>query len=200
MADAKEVKQEEKQDKAPKKGKKAKGGKKGKLPVMIALVAVLGGGGFFGMKMARGGHEEAPELKLGDTTHYVDLGEYMVNTSDGKSFLKAKVVVHLAEGTSLFAEAGGGHGEAPGIEQMAPYVDAVRGVLSGQSLQNLTAKNGQAPIKKQIAEKVNGLYAQRNPESVKKLPKAAKGAKYPGWDSTVGPVLVVYLTDLVWES
>jgi flagellar basal body-associated protein FliL len=189
MADAKETKQETE----PKKGKKAKGGKKSKLPVMLALVAVLGGGGFFGMKMAKGGKEEAPPLKLGDETHVVDLGEYMVNTSDGQTFLKAKVVVHVAEGTSLF---GAAHGEKPGVEAMAPFVDAVREVLSSQNVAGLTTANGEEKLKVQIAEKVNALYVKRNPKV--KLPKGSEPNAQ--WQSQSGPVLVVYLTELIWET
>jgi hypothetical protein len=40
------------------------GKKKGKLPVIIALVALIGGGGFFGMKMKSGGPKKV-EIKAG---------------------------------------------------------------------------------------------------------------------------------------
>jgi flagellar basal body-associated protein FliL len=190
MADEKDKKQEAE----PKKAKKAKGGKKSKLPVLVALIAVLGGGGFFGMKMAGGNKHEEPKLALGDETHVLDLGEYMVNTADGQTFLKAKVVVHLAEGTSLFGE--GGHGDKPGVEAMAPYVDCVREVLSSQSVANLTTSAGEEELKVQLAEKVNLLFKKRNPKA--KVPKAHEPNE--NWQSQSGPVLVVYLTELIWEN
>jgi flagellar basal body-associated protein FliL len=194
MAEEKDVKK----DAEPKKGKKAKGGKKGKLPVLIVLVAVLGGGGFFGMKMAGGKkHVETPVLAEGDETHVVSLGEYMVNTNDGEAFLKATVFVHLADKTSLFGA--GGHGEAAGVEVMAPYVDAVREVLASQKRGDLQSVGGESKIKVKIAEVVNNLYRQRNPEEAKKLPKLKKGEVHEDWQSTDGPVLMVYLTDYVWE-
>ncbi len=195
MAEAKEVKQENE----PKKGKKVKNGKKGKLPVLIVLVLVLAAGGFFGLKISKGAKHEVPEMKLGDDAHVVSLGEYMVNTSDGRSFLKATVVVHLASGSSLFGEAGG-HGSGPGVEAMAPFVDAVREVLSSQSVSRLTSAAGEAEVKAEIAAKVNELYRKRNPDAVKKLPRPAEPGSHPTWQSESGPVLVVYLTELIWDQ
>jgi flagellar basal body-associated protein FliL len=195
MAEEKVVKQENE----PKKGKKASGGKRKKLPVLVALVLVLAAGGFFGMKMSKGTKHEAPQLKLGDDSHVVSLGDFMVNTSDGKSFLKAKVLVHLADGTSLFGEAGG-HGGGPGVEALAPYVDTVREVLSSQSIASLTSAAGEEKVKSEIAKEVNELYLKRNPEEAKELPKAAQDGSHPTWQSNSGPVLVVYLTELIWEQ
>ena len=195
MAEEKEVRKEPE----AKKAKKAKGGKKGKLPVIIVLVAVLGGGGFFGMKMASGGKSErAAVLKLGDNTHVLSLGEYMVNTTDGKTFLKASVMVHLAEGTHLFGEAGG-HGEGAGVEAMAPYVDAIRQILAGQTYADLQRSDNIGRLKEQIATAVNELYRKRNPKhEPAKAP--VKDADSESWQSQEGPVLVVYLTEFVWES
>jgi len=195
MAEEKEVKK----DSEPKKAKKAKGGKKSKLPVIIVLVAVLGGGGFFGLKMASGGKaEKAAELKLGDNTHVLSLGEYMVNTTDGKTFLKASVMVHLAEGTHLFGGAGG-HGEGAGVQDMAPYVDAIRQILANQTYSDLQRSDNVGRLKSEIADAVNELYCKRNP--------GHKPAKAPttdpdneSWQSHEGPVLVVYLTEFVWET
>jgi flagellar basal body-associated protein FliL len=195
MAEEKEVKK----DLEPKKAKKAKGGKKSKLPVIIVLVAVLGGGGFFGLKMASGGKTvKAAELKLGDNTHVLSLGEYMVNTTDGKTFLKASTMVHLAEGTYLFGEAGG-HGESAGVEAMAPYVDAIREILASQTLGDLQRSDNVGRLKKQIADAVNALYCKRNPGH-KPAKAPATDPDNESWQSHEGPVLVVYLTEFVWES
>ncbi|MEX2242271.1 MAG: flagellar basal body-associated FliL family protein [Fimbriimonadaceae bacterium] len=195
MAEEKEVKK----DAEPKKAKKSKGGKKGKLPVIIVLVAVLGGGGFFGLKMASGGKtEKAAQLKLGDNTHVLSLGEYMVNTTDGKTFLKASVMVHLAEGTHLFSEAGG-HGEGAGVEAMAPYVDAIRAILANQTYTDLQRSDNVGRLKKEIAGAVNELYRKRNPGH-KPAKAPTTDADNESWQSHEGPVLVVYLTEFVWET
>ena len=196
MAAEKEVKQEIE----PKKGKSAKksGGKKSKLFVLVALLAVLGGGGYFGLKMAGGKHPTAPELKLGDESHVVSLGEFMVNTSDGASFLKATVLVHLADGEALFPK-GGEHGG--GTEGMAPYIDAVRKVLSSQTLADLKSAEGSDLIKHRIADAVNVLYHKTHAKEDRLKPKAVigKGTNTETWQSTEGPVLVVYFTEFVWE-
>jgi flagellar basal body-associated protein FliL len=195
MAEDKKTEQENE----PKKGKKAKGGKKKKLPVLIALVLVLAAGGFFGMKASKGGNHEVPAIKLGDDAHVVSLGEFMVNTADGDAFLKATVLVHLADKSSLFGEAGG-HGDGPSAEAMAPYVDAVREVLSSQSIARLTSSEGEEKVKREIAARVNDVFAKKNPEDVKKLPKPAGEGEHTSWHSSKGPVLVVYLTELIWEQ
>jgi flagellar basal body-associated protein FliL len=187
------------QENEPKKGKKAKGGKKKKLPVLIALVLVLAAGGFFGMKASKGDKHEVPAIKLGDDAHVVSLGEFMVNTADGDAFLKATVLVHLADKSSLFGEAGG-HGDGPSAEAMAPYVDAVREVLSSQSIARLTSSEGEEKVKREIAERVNEVFAKKNPEDAKKLPKPAGVGEHPSWHSSKDPVLVVYLTELIWEQ
>lgn len=194
MADEKEVKK----DAEPKKGKKAKSGKKGKLPILIALVVVLGGGGFFGLKMAGGKPKaEVETLKLGDTAHVLSLGEFMVNTTDSEAFLRATVFLHMADKTALF-EAAGGHGETTSVEALAPYVDAVREVLATQKRKDLSAVDGENRVKLRIAKAVNELYRKRNPEGSAHLPKP-DGKEHTDWHSTDGPVLVVYFSDYVWE-
>lgn len=194
MADEKNVNKEAE----PKKGKKGKEGKKGKLPVLIALVAVLGGGGFFGLKMAGGKPKvEVAKMSLGDSTHVLSLGEFMVNTTDGEAFLRATVFVHMADKTSLLA-AEAAHGETASVESMAPYIDAVREVLATQKRRDLQAVDGELKVKTRIAQAINALYRQRNPEAASKLPKP-DGEEHTDWHTQDGPVLVVYFSDYVWE-
>jgi flagellar basal body-associated protein FliL len=194
MAEEKDVKK----DAEPKKGKKAKGGKKGRTMVMAALVVVLAAGGYFGMNRTKGAKPEPKGIHIVEDQGVINLGEYMVNTSDGQSFLKATVVVQLAAETNLFGEASGGHGEAPGVEAMAPYVDAVREVLASQSIANLSTAAGEEKLKRLIAAKINELYRKRNPKA--ELPAPAKAGAHPHWHSDSGPVLIVYLTELLWEQ
>lgn len=214
---AKKVKKVKKAKKV-KKGKEGKGegegGKKGKkLPVFIALAVVLLGGGFFGLKMASAGPEEVPPITLGDDTHVINLGEFLVNTKDGTSFLKANVLIHLADGTHLFGE--GGHGEALAIETMAPYIDAVRKVLSKQSLVTLASDEGEREAKIAIAEAINKVYHSMHHEEKEEGEEGDHGdapaeeeshegeeeeePENPDWHSQEGPVLIVYLTDYAWS-
>lgn len=197
--------------KKKKKGKKdGKEGKKGKMPVMIVLGVVLLGGGFFGLKMMGGGGEpEIPPIVLGDPTHVLNLGEFLVNTSDGKTFLRATIGVHLADGTALFHSEGGGHDDSgPGFEMTAPYTDAVRSVLRRQTLNQLMSEEGERAIKIKIAAAINDVYARYNHEDGHEEEEPADGEHHEeeepeivdeSWHSQTGPVLVVYLTDYVWE-
>ena len=212
---SKKPKNEKKGKKGKKSKKEGKGGKKGKMPVMIALGVVLLGGGFFGFKMVGGGGEqEPPPIKLGDATHVLNLGEFLVNTSDGKTFLRATIGVHLADGTALFHVEGGGHGSSePGFEMTAPYTDAVRAVLRRQTLRQLMSEDGERAIKIQIAAAVNEVYGRSNHEEEDGHDEEAAEGEHPedehaeeepeiideSWHSQTGPVLIVYLTDYVWE-
>lgn len=199
MAAEKEKPTEEPKGKKAKKGGK---GKKGKLPVFLVLGVVLLGGGFFGMK-AKGGkkEEKKPAIELGDHTAVVNLGSYLVNTKDGSMYLKANVLVHLAKGAALFEA--GGHGKGPGIETTAPYVDAIREVLATQTAESMARPDGEKLIKDKIAHAVNEVFEKLEPKK-----EGEKGHKEepaptepnPDWNSQKGPVLVIYLTEFVWES
>lgn len=199
MSDAK--KPEAKPDAKPE--KKGKKGKKGKLPVILVLAIVLLGGGFFGMKAKSGKVEKKkPAIEIGDHTAVVNLGSFLVNTRDGKSYLKANVLVHLQKEKHLFEA--GGHGKGPGIETTAPYVDAIREVLAEQTVEQLTQPGGEKMIKDRIAEAVNEVYERleakaEGEKKEKREEHAEPGGGDPLWNSQKGPVLVVYLTDYVWE-
>ncbi len=185
------------------KTKKAGKGKKGKLPLFLVLAIVLLGGGFFGMKASKGGKVETkPAIELGDHTAIVNLGPFLVNTRDGTMYLKANVLVNLAKGTALFEA--GGHGKGPGIETIAPYVDAIREVLAQQTAESMTSADGERAIKEKIAAAVNEVFHRIEPKpegkGAKKEEPAPTGEPNPEWHSQTGPVLVVYLTEFVWEN
>lgn len=185
-----------------KKGKKGKG-KKSKLPVFVVLSVVLLGGGFFGMKASKGKNvEKKPAIELGDHTTIVNLGSFLVNTRDGNMYLKANILVHLAKEKTLFEA--GGHGKGPGIEVTAPFVDAIREVLAQQTGDDLKSPDGERNIKMKIAAAVNATFHRLDHKKDEKGEKKeehppASGGGDPTWDSQTGPVLIVYLTDYVWE-
>jgi flagellar basal body-associated protein FliL len=76
-------------DDAPKK-------KGGKLPIIIALVAVLGGGGFFMTKGKKDAKKE-PEIALGKVEVLLP-DEFIVNMADGQTYIRAKVALLPKEG------------------------------------------------------------------------------------------------------
>ena len=90
----------------------------GKLLAMIALLAILATGGFFG-----GGFlvSDTPEgaAELGDI---VPLGEFLVNLGGTSTFLQTKISVHVAKGHELAV-----HGDE--TQAVVPYRDAVNLVL-----------------------------------------------------------------------
>ncbi|HXH60722.1 MAG TPA: flagellar basal body-associated FliL family protein [Fimbriimonadaceae bacterium] len=183
-----------------KKGKNAKGkkGKKGVIPVLFVLLAVLAGGGYFGLKMTKGTAKvEKQAIKLGDSQHIINLGEFLVNTAGGKTYLKATVFLHLAKGAELVG--GGGHEGAPSPATLAPYTDAVRAALANQTDADLSNSAGVKALKVKIAKAVNDVYHElhkdEEPNDHRPMPVGGDAS----WDSQEGPVLIVYLTQYVWE-
>ncbi|MEJ5171648.1 MAG: flagellar basal body-associated FliL family protein [Fimbriimonadales bacterium] len=177
----------------------AAAGKKGggKLPILIVLALVLGAGGFFAMKMKGGGEAKAePEVKLGKIE---ELDEFLVNLSGGTSYLRARIALHLAEGTKEEEV----KGSIPAIR------DAIILTLTNKTLREVETLDGKRKLKREIAAKVNGLLhglSHEKPgdkDEEKKSKKDAEASdgepKHPDWDSDEGPVLKVYLTDFATQ-
>ncbi|MFN3684638.1 MAG: flagellar basal body-associated protein FliL [Fimbriimonadaceae bacterium] len=174
----------------------AAAGKKGggKLPILIVLALVLGAGGFFAMKMKGGGEAKAePEVKLGKIE---ELDEFLVNLSGGTSYLRARIALHLAEGTKEEEV----KGNLPAIR------DAIILTLTNKTLREVETLDGKRKLKREIAAKVNGLLeGLSHDESKKKKRKKSKEdeeetePEHPDWDSDEGPVLKVYLTDFATQ-
>ncbi|MCC6402986.1 MAG: flagellar basal body-associated FliL family protein [Fimbriimonadaceae bacterium] len=173
--------------------------KKGKLPMILVVVALVGGGGFFAMK-GKGDAKKEPEVALGEV---VPLGEFLVNVRGG-AFLKTDVSVHLAK-EALLDEHGGGGGHGEAAEPPAFVRDAVIEVLSVQSVESILSAKGKARLKVEIAEAVNNAVHENHAEEGEGKDKEEKGhAKGkeseadvldPTWDSQEGPVLKVYFTN-----
>ncbi|MGE4216731.1 MAG: flagellar basal body-associated protein FliL [Fimbriimonadaceae bacterium] len=178
--------------------------------MILVVVAVLGGGGFFAMK-GKGGEKVEPKVELGEV---VPLGEFLVNVRGG-AFLKTDVSVHLAKEAALDAHGGGGgHGEA--AEPPAFVRDAIIEVLSSQSVESILSAKGKARLKMEIAEAVNhAVHENHPPEEDAEADKEGKSDKEgkkskdshskddeeepeildPSWDNQEGPVLKVYFTN-----
>lgn len=184
---------------APKEG----GKKKGKMPMMIALVVMLVAGGFFGMKMGSGGKKVEPKTELGEV---VSLGEFLVNLSDGRTFLKTDISVHVAKNGHLDESKGGGEHGAK-VEAPAAVRDAVVAVLSSQSLDSVNSPEGKLALKKAIAKAINAVAPHEKEEGEKSEKKHKKKGDDeeeeiidPSWDSQTGPVLKVYFTTFATQQ
>lgn len=190
---------------------KAEGGKKkGKMPMIIALVVVLAAGGFFGSKMGGSKEKKAPPIELGEV---VSLGEFLVNLSDGHTFLKTDISVHVAKDQHLAEPSGGGHGAKE--EPPAPVRDAIIAVLSSQDLKTVSTPEGKLALKKALAAAINAAVPHKE-EGEGKDDKEEKGhkkkekAKEHGdeeeeivdetWDAQHGPVLKVYFTNFATQQ
>ncbi len=156
----------------------------GKLPIPLVVgVAVLAAvGTFVGTSMMKkapateeeakdgeGGSEEGgSEEKLGPA-ETVDLGEFLVNISDGAGEMRyvktnMSLIVQLIESEEEDGGGGGGgHGGGGGKKeepQLPPAEhrlaqDAVVSVLAGQQFEKLTADNGREKLKSALLAKLD---------------------------------------------
>lgn len=189
----KKVKKSKKGEEGAKDGKGGKGGKKkGKLPIIAAIVVVLGAGGFFGLKMASGPAEE-PEIELGGM---MQLGDFVVNLSGGKYYLQAEITLHLFEG---YEHGGGGHGgEEEGSDGLSPVRDAIITVMSSATLEEVLTTAGKEQLKRDLAKAINkamlatGHDESADPHDEPVAEGEEKEPKHPEWHSQEGPVLMVY--------
>jgi flagellar protein FliL len=165
------------------KGKAKKGGK---LPLIAAVVAILGAGGFFGMK-ARGGEKEQ-EVKLGQIEL---LEEFLVPLRGGRNYIRTEIALHMQEGFSK--------------DTLGKNISAVRNevidLLSVKSVDEVSSLAGKAALRKAIAQGVNKVLTPPDTEDEEDKDKKKKKKKkseeddepdHPDWDSQTGPVLKVY--------
>lgn len=177
------------------KEQEAKPKKKGKLPVIIALVAILGGGGFFMMK-GKGAKVEKPAIKLGAIETVEP--EFLVNLSNGTTYLRTQVALQFQDGF-----------KKEDLDKNMPAVqDAITSVLSSKSPGSIRTLEGKQKLKAEIAAKVNALLAsdehaeeEEDAKDKKKKKKdeheAEEGAD---WDSKTGPCLKIFFISFVMQS
>lgn len=186
--------------------------KGGKLPLIVMMAAVLGAGGFFGMKMRAPAEVKKPELKLGAI---VPLDEFLVNLNDGTTYLRTAISLHMKEGYELHAGGkGDGHGAGGGGE-IDIIRDAVIGVLTSQSPESVRTLNGKKKLREALAEAINRQLeslgghgegdshgdkgdGEKGKDEHKSKDKDEEKA-HPDWDSQTGPVLKVYFTSFATQ-
>lgn len=184
--------------------------KKGKLPVIIALVALLGGGGFFVMK-SKGAKKGKPPVKLGPISDIKD--EFLVNLRDSSgNYLRVAVSLQFADGT-----------KAEEVEKSMPAIqDAINMRLRAKSLSDVRTLDGTRELKREIAADINAVLddgtkkddAAKTPDKPEegktegdkkddgKKDDAPKDSGDPipeGWDSAKGPVLKVLFRSFAWQ-
>lgn len=194
---------------------KDSGAKKGgKMPVILAAVIVIAGGGFFMMKKDSGGEKKEPEIKLAHAAE--EAGEYLVNLSDGVTYLSTKISVQCADGHSIVS-GGDGHG---GGGSVSPAVqDAIISVLTSKQLGDVSTTAGKLRLKRELAYAMNEAFnathheegdSSHGKKKKKKdedeeehgdshgLPKDFE-PENPDWDADEGPVLKVYFTSFTTQ-
>lgn len=162
---------------------------KGKLPVLLALVLVLGGGGFFAMKMK--GSPAKSDVKLGEI---VDMPEELVNLRSANTFARIEVSVHLREGFQ----------KADFEKHGAAIEDALISTLRAKSLRDISTPEGTEQFKRELGAAFNAIVEPNQPTTEQpKSPQTTDAkdgndveqqpsTKHADWVSETGPVLKVY--------
>ncbi len=167
--------------------------KKGKLPMLLALVAVLGGGGFFAMKMKGGGAK--PKVALGEILPLEQ--EFLSNLKDPETYVRAKIALHLEKGFD----------KAKLADKLPAIEDAIYMILSQKSLSQVRSYDGKMALKAEIAASVNviakadaahpegksaSMDAKKEEKASAAEEKGGAARAHPDWDSDTGPILKVY--------
>jgi len=172
--------------------------KGGKLPIIVALVVILGAGGFFAMKIH--GHKKAPPPVTLSAEKPVDLKQFLVNLTDKDTYCRTDISLGLATGAS-----------AQSITDQEPAIrDAINLRIMSKSLSEVDTIAGIKVLKYQIAHDVNkivlGAEGKPNPAETQDPatnldPATTKALKilHPEWDSQTGPVLKVYIVSFVTQ-
>lgn len=174
--------------------------KKGKLPVIIALVAVLGGGGFFVMK-GKSKPKEAPKAP--------ELGEIIDIKDDFLTNVQGTSANYIRAGVSLWLKK-----DVKG-EEVSKQLGAIQSVITmrlrNTPMADFKSLEGIRKLQKEIASEVNEVleaapgegHPELKPEGGEKPSgKAEVKVSYTvpdNWDSATGPVLRVLFRQLVTQ-
>jgi flagellar basal body-associated protein FliL len=184
------------------------GAKKGsKMPVIIAAVLVLAGGGYFMMSKGKSSEpQKQPDVILGEK---MDLGEFVTPLKDGKTFLQVQVVVQLGKDEHVGEAAGGEHSGAAAPDPLAR--NAVLTVLRDTGPEDIQTNEKLSVLRQRIAWQINHdvevaeSFAPPKEGGGKKRKKKkgeaekfevlpVKEREYPELDSDDGPVRIVMFT------
>lgn len=131
--------------------------KKGKLPVIIALVAVIGGGGFFAMKMKSGGPKKV-EIKAGPPEPLDK--EFLVNLKGPNSYLRTEITLEVRDGVTK--------------EELDACTPEIRGaiiqIFRSKTVDEVSASETRS-LRKEIATALNVVLIRHMSEEEKKKQK-----------------------------
>ena len=179
--------------------------KKGKLPIILALVLVLGGGGYFMMK---GKSKPAEKPKIEISEEIAEIPEILVNLRSENSYARMSLGLQFVKGFDTHH-----------MDAIKPAIrDSIIMVVSSKTLGDLSTPESKLELKEEIAAAINASLhaAHPDPKAESKPDKAAKPkdghegddhgksvprAKraHPEWDSDEGPVLKVFFSDFVTQ-
>lgn len=164
--------------------------------MIVALVAVLGGGGYFMMKP-----KPAKAIKVVEMGATVDIKEeFLVNLADSSAYLRTEISLQMAKDFKGNAE-----------EEMSPIRDAILNVLSQCAVDDMKSPEKIKKLRHDIAASVNKVLAEEDPkakeektEEPKKGQAVVKEKKEvvdvpEDWDSAEGPVLKVLFRSRAWQ-
>lgn len=188
--------------------------KKSKLPMIVGVVAILGGGGFFMMKSKGGEKTEKPKTEMGTgDASLMEMEEKLYNLADGVTYLRTTLAFQLKKGFEA---------EHLTKDVNGAIDDAVFMVMSTKRPTDFIGVPKIKLLKKQIAAAVNGALHQMEESKEKEKDKgkdseeskekdSEKGhekeskedtppkIEHPDWDSQDGPVLKVYIRALAMQ-
>lgn len=182
--------------------------KKGKMPLILGLVLVLGGGGFF---MTKGKKKEVPEAKLAPHASIVEMKEeFLVNMKGGETYLRCKIALH----PEALAK-------KPEIEGAGAAIsDAIYSRLRATTLESVQTDEGLHLLRRQLVSDINWVIEsmsaheaeepkskkkkkdeedlETGPPTLKELPDPEE-LENPKWDSDEGPILKLYFTSFATQ-
>jgi flagellar basal body-associated protein FliL len=163
--------------------------KKPILPIAMALILLLMGGGYFMMKSKDPKPKAAIELAEKDT----DVDEFLTNTKTPSVYVRIKMTVRLRKD----------YEEAKLKENLGDIRDAVIYVLNGLTPEQITDPSRRKQLKRTMAEAMNtaleGPVAESAPTTKTKKHRVGKQEAVAAsdsqpendWDSDTGPILKV---------
>ncbi len=158
------------------------------LPLIVALVLFVAGGGFFMMK-SKGG--DAPKKHEAPSLGTIEpVKEILVNLAGGGSYLKAEISLHMVKDF-----------KKEDLDKNMPAVsDAIILCLKSKRLADIQNAGQLSALKREIAGNVNAILTADSKEKDSKDARDAIPQKIPdGYDSADGPVLKVYFTSFATQ-
>ncbi len=185
----------EEANEAPKKKKKLI-----KLPILMAIVILFIGGGFYALTSAKGGHgrKQVPKIELAGKD--TDLEEFLTNTANPSVYVRAKISIRLTKE----------YDEAKLKENMGDIRDAALLVFNATAPTDISDASKRKDLKKRLADAINEAIRSTVPKPPEPTPgQLRKGGARPlapvkpivppDCDSDTGPVMKIRFNALATQ-